>query len=92
MAKVQTSLRVEANTLNEAKKILAELGLNFSEAVNIFASMVVQEKGLPFEVKITNYPEITKEEATKKVKDSLKNITKNSGKDADDFFVELLNR
>ena len=28
--------------------------MNFTEAVNVFASMVVQERGLPFEVKLPN--------------------------------------
>lgn len=54
MSKIQTSLRIEEKLLNEAKVILNALGMNFSEAVNVFASMVVQTKGLPFEVKIPN--------------------------------------
>ena len=52
MSKVQTSLRLEEETFTEAKIILKSLGLNFTEAVNIFASMVVQERGLPFSVKL----------------------------------------
>ncbi len=54
MSKIQTSLRIEEKSLNEAKVILNALGMNFSEAVNVFTSMVVQTKGLPFEVKIPN--------------------------------------
>ena len=54
MSKVQTSLRLEEKTFKEAKEILNALGMNFTQAVNIFASMVVQEKGLPFLVKIPN--------------------------------------
>jgi len=53
-AKVQTSLRLDEDVFIEAKQILKSLGLNFTEAVNIFTNMVVQEKGLPFEVKIPN--------------------------------------
>ena len=53
-AKVQTSMRLDEDILIEAKQILKKLGLNFTEAVNIFANMVVQEKGLPFAVKIPN--------------------------------------
>jgi DNA-damage-inducible protein J len=53
-AKVQTSLRLDEDILIEAKQILKALGLNFTEAVNIFTNMVVQEKGLPFAVKIPN--------------------------------------
>jgi len=52
--KVQTSLRLDKESLAEAKEILKSLGLNFTEAVNIFTNMVVQERGLPFEVKIPN--------------------------------------
>lgn len=52
--KVQTSMRIEEATFNEAKAILAGLGMNFTDAVNIFVSMVVQTKGLPFEVKLPN--------------------------------------
>jgi len=47
-------MRIEEATFNEAKAILAGLGMNFTDAVNIFVSMVVQTKGLPFEVKLPN--------------------------------------
>ncbi|MBD3799612.1 type II toxin-antitoxin system RelB/DinJ family antitoxin [Sulfuricurvum sp.] len=52
--KVQTSLRLDENSLIEAKYILSKLGMSFTEAVNIFTSMIVQNNGLPFEVKIPN--------------------------------------
>jgi len=52
--KVQTSLRIDKDSLSEAKEILNEVGMNFSEAVNIFTKMIVKHKGLPFEVKIPN--------------------------------------
>ncbi|MBU1723493.1 MAG: type II toxin-antitoxin system RelB/DinJ family antitoxin [Gammaproteobacteria bacterium] len=57
MAKVQTSLRIEEESLNEAKEILASLGMNFSEAVNIFTNMVVKHRGLPFSVTLPNDPQ-----------------------------------
>jgi len=53
-AKVQTSLRIDAEKLQQAKLILTDLGLNFSEAVNIFTSMIVARRGLPFEVSLPN--------------------------------------
>ena len=90
MPKVQTSLRIEEETLTEAKKILSSLGMNFTEAVNVFASMIVQERGLPFDVKVSDYPPISFEEAREKVKKSLNDMTKTSGKPADTFFKELL--
>lgn len=53
-AKIQTSLRLDAEKLTAAKEILAELGLNFSEAVNIFTSLIVAKQGLPFDVALPN--------------------------------------
>ncbi len=53
-AKIQTSLRIDAEKFIEAKQILADLGMNFSEAVNIFTSQVVAKRGLPFQVVLPN--------------------------------------
>lgn len=52
--KVQTSMRIEQQDLIEAKAILSQLGMNFSDAVSIFTKMIVQERGLPFDVKLPN--------------------------------------
>lgn len=76
--KVQTSMRIEESTFNEAKAILASLGMNFTDAVNIFVSMVVQAKGLPFEVKLPNAETL---QAMQEVRD---------GKNIDDFKIEEL--
>ena len=54
MSKVQTSLRIDAIKLRKAKEILNELGMNFTEAVNIFTSMIVVQQGLPFKVNLPN--------------------------------------
>ena len=54
MHKVQTSLRLDADKFKEAKEILGQLGMNFTEAVNIFTSMVIAKQGLPFEVALPN--------------------------------------
>ena len=70
--KVQTSLRIEQNSLQDAKKILNEMGMNFSEAVNIFTKMIVAHRGLPFEVKLPNYHD----ELTEKLKIALAEVAK----------------
>ena len=90
MSKVQTSLRLEEETFNEAKEILKSLGMNFTEAVNVFASMVVQEKGLPFDVVASSYPSISYEEAQEKVQRSTKGIDAGKGVPSDEFFTKLL--
>ena len=63
-----------------------------TETVNIFASMIVQERGLPFDVKVSDYPSISFEEAQNKVKKSLNEMTPESAKPADTFFNKLLDR
>ena len=54
MHKVQTSLRLDEDKFKEAKEILGQLGMNFTEAVNIFTSMIIAKQGLPFEVILPN--------------------------------------
>lgn len=90
MPKVQTSLRLEEETFNEAKEILKSLGMNFTEAVNVFASMVVQERGLPFDVKASQYPSISYEEAQEKVQRSIGTIAEGKGIPSDEFFAKML--
>jgi len=92
MSKVQTSLRIEEETFNEAKEILKSLGMNFTEAVNVFASMVVQERGLPFDVVASSYPSISYEEAQEKVKRSIGGIGEGKGVPSDEFFAKLLSK
>lgn len=76
--KVQTSMRIDQQDLIEARAILSQLGMNFSEAVSIFTKMVVQERGLPFEVKLPN------DETIKAMKDV------RAGKGVADFDAEEL--
>lgn len=51
---VPTQIRIEENTKKQAVELLEGLGLNLSDAVNIFLRQVILQKGIPFEVK---YPE-----------------------------------
>ncbi len=92
MAKIQTSLRIEEQTLQEAKTVLKKIGLNFSEAVNIFAAMVVREKGLPFDLTAEEYPAIGENEAREKVRKAFDSMKEKRGVEADSFFSEMLNR
>jgi DNA-damage-inducible protein J len=52
--KTQTTIRVDREKYAQAKEILKFLGLSYSQAINIFNSMVVSNKGFPFEIKIPN--------------------------------------
>ena len=84
MSKVQTSLRLDKDKFSEAKEILKNLGLNFTEAVNIFTCMVVANKGLPFDVKLP----------TKEFKNSMNELKNKNGKSfktTDELFKDLDN-
>ena len=52
--KTQTTIRVEETNYHKAKQILDQMGLSYSQAIGVFNSMIVMNKGLPFEVKIPN--------------------------------------
>lgn len=53
-----TQIRIEENTKKQALELLEGLGLNLSDAVNMFLRQVVLQNGIPFEVK---YPEFKPE-------------------------------
>jgi DNA-damage-inducible protein J len=48
MGTVTTSIRVDAQLKREADRLFADLGMNFSTAVNTFLRQAVREQGLPF--------------------------------------------
>lgn len=54
MATIPTQIRIDEKTKKEAVKLLDGLGLNLSDAVNMFLRQVILRKGIPFEVV---YPE-----------------------------------
>ena len=58
MATTPTQIRIEETTKKQAVELLEGLGLNLSEAVNMFLKQVILHNGIPFEVK---YPEFKPE-------------------------------
>ncbi len=49
-----TQIRIEEKTKKQAVELLEGLGLNLSDAINIFLKQVILRKGIPFDV---TYPE-----------------------------------
>lgn len=49
-----TSIKLDKQTKEEAKKIFSQLGISMGDAVNMFFTQVVLNKGIPFELKIPN--------------------------------------
>ncbi len=59
MASSPTQIRIDEITKKQASELLSGLGMNLSEAVNIFLKQVVLRGGLPFEITYPNYkPEV----------------------------------
>lgn len=51
-AEVRTRISLQLKT--QATAVLADCGLNVSDAVRLFLRQVVTQRGLPFEVKVPN--------------------------------------
>ena len=63
MAKVSTTLSIDADLKEQVQQLYAELGLDLSTAVNMYFRQCIYENGIPFEVKLptnveVNTPEI----------------------------------
>jgi len=53
-SKVRTNVYLDSNMKEQAKKIFKKYGVSLSDAINIFLTQSVMERGLPFEVKLPN--------------------------------------
>ena len=80
--KTQTTIRVEETSYHQAKEILSQMGLNYSQAISVFNNMIVLNKGLPFELKIPN-------EKTKQALQELETRKGKSFKNVDELFDDL---
>lgn len=73
MATIPTQIRIDEGTKKQAVELLEGLGINLSDAVNMFLKQVVLHGGIPFDVKYPEYrPEVLEamEEAKRISRDS----------------------
>ena len=82
MSKTQTTIRVDEENYLKARNILSQIGLNYSQAINVFNNMIVLNKGLPFELKIPN-------SQTRKALHELEVRDGKSFDNVDELFVDL---
>ena len=88
MATTLTNVRIDTQVKNEASDILSGLGMNISEAVNIFLRQVILRRGLPFQVAYPNYStELL--EAASEAKKIAHDSTVKGYTDLDEAFKEL---
>lgn len=98
MATVPTQIRIDEKIKMQASELLEGLGLNLSEAVNMFLRQVILHRGLPFSVA---YPELYPEDIWKfkpeviEAMEEGKRISRDpdvkSYTDVDEMFEEMLN-
>ena len=84
MSKTQTTIRVDEESYIAAKKILKQIGMNYSQAISVFNNMIVLNKGLPFELKLP----------TQETQQALRELEKREGKtfeSVDALFEDLDN-
>ena len=80
---VMVHVRTEKELKREVEGIFSELGINTSQAINMFLRQVKLQQGLPFDVKIPNETTMT---AMKDIEEG-KDIT--MCKDTDELFKDL---
>lgn len=51
MAKISTSISIEADVKEKAQKLFAELGMDLSTAINIFLKQSIFERSIPFVIR-----------------------------------------
>ena len=87
-ATVPTQIRIDEATKKQAVELLEGLGMNLSEAVNMFLKQVVLYRGMPFEIR---YPELKPEviEAMKEANRMSRDPGVKGFTDIDDLFEEL---
>jgi DNA-damage-inducible protein J len=80
--KTQTTIRVEESNYHQAKDILAQIGLSYSQAISVFNNMIVLNRGLPFDVKIPT-------KKTQKAFDELESKVGETFKSTEELFKDL---
>lgn len=53
MPKTTLNLRINKDLKKDSEKVLDELGLSMSGAIVLYLKMIVRNKGIPFDLKIT---------------------------------------
>ncbi|WP_335983367.1 type II toxin-antitoxin system RelB/DinJ family antitoxin [Fusobacterium polymorphum] len=84
------NIRVNDEVKKEAETIFKSLGLNMSVAMNLFLKKCINEKGIPFNLKIPNRETIETIEAMEGTNKILNgDIKRKSYKNVDELFEDL---
>ena len=79
------NMRINQELKQKTESILSELGLNMSQAIDLFLNQVIQHNGLPFEIKKANQDVVEKRILLAKA------INLTGGKEMDSKFNKIIN-
>jgi DNA-damage-inducible protein J len=54
------NVRINSEVKNKSETILNELGLSLSTAIDLYLTRIIQERGIPFEIKLPSVDETEK--------------------------------
>lgn len=83
MRSSQISTRIEPKIKESAEVILKRLGINMSEAINIYLNQIILQKRIPFDIRIPN--DIT----IKAMEDAVKDRDLIAYNNVDEMFEDL---
>ncbi len=87
--KARISFRADAKLKEEAIKVLSEMQLDLSTALNLFLDQVVKQNRLPFEITNETAEERELREIRRKVEHGIKESHAGEGIDAQEYFEGL---
>lgn len=88
MGQTTLSVRMDEDVKRRFDDFCAEVGLNASAAINLFAKTVIREQRIPFE--ITTLPNAETRAAIEEIQRDMQTHTLKSYRDVDEMMKELL--
>ena len=86
--------RIEPEVKDPAESILEALGIPVSNAINMYYKQIILQRGIPFEVKLPNFPvldmsKLTKEQLKAEIEKGLADAAAGRVTPATEVFAEL---
>lgn len=96
MGKTATlNIRVKPGIKENAERVLSELGISMSSAIDMYLRQIILVRGIPFDVIIPEAPDsiipdyMTDEEFLRDLEEGMKDVEEGRYKDAKRAFAEL---
>lgn len=85
--------RIEPEVKEQAESILSALGIPVSNAINMFYKQIILQRGIPFDLKLNDYPKdisrMSRAEFDKEIEAGYKNFVEGKVQPIDEAFEEI---